>query len=71
MFSPYIRLCSHDDGTKKCRLISRPFCIVYTIPVQFKLSAISTGAYTILNQIRHFEYELNSAIEFELVPECN
>ena len=32
---------SHDAGTKKCRLISSPFCIV----------AISTSVYTI-NQIR-------------------
>ena len=29
---------------QKCRLISSPFCSVsYTIPVQFKSSAISTG----------------------------
>ena len=32
-----LRLCSHDAGTKKCRLISSPFCIVYTILVKFKL----------------------------------
>ena len=30
-----IRLCSHDAGTKNCRLISSLFCIVYTIPVNF------------------------------------
>ena len=30
-----VRLCSHDVGTKNCRLISCPFCIVYKIPVNF------------------------------------
>ena len=56
VFEICFRLCSHDAGTKKCRLISSPFCIVYTIPVQFKLSVISTGVHTILNRIRHFNY---------------
>ena len=31
----WLRLCSHDAGTKNCRLISCPFCIVHTIPVNF------------------------------------
>ena len=31
-----MRLCSHDAGTKKYRLISSPFRIVYTIPVNFR-----------------------------------
>ena len=45
-----LRLCSQDAATKKRRLISSPFCIVHTIPVQFKFSAISTGVHTIRNK---------------------
>ena len=31
-----LRLGSHDAGTKKFRLISSPFRIAYTIPVNFR-----------------------------------
>ena len=57
-----VRLCSHDAGTKNCRLISCPFCIVYTIPRLILLSA------KIINQICHFNYWI---WRLDLAPECS